>query len=422
MSYKKITPYINAENEVPANVIQIAKNYDYQGADELLIYNYSKDEKSREEFLSLAKELATEVDVPFTIGCYVKRLEDIKKALYTGASSILIQYSTLEEKQLLKEASERFGKEKIMVEFDMIECVEKKSDELFGTFVELGVGTVLLKHVTLSKQNMDRIGKAPLPVIIRDSLIRNDIRSLISLQNVIGLSTNYFENKDLMRAKLALKEDGIDVNTFESKIAFREFKLNQDGMLPVIAQDYKTGEVLMLAYMNEEAYNKTIVSGKMTYFSRSRKELWIKGETSGHFQYVKELSLDCDADTILAKVVQIEAACHTGNKSCFFTTLMKKEYEETNPLKVFTDVYNVIIDRKKNPKEGSYTNYLFDKGIDKILKKCGEEATEITIAAKNPEAEELRYEIADYLYHLMVLMAECDLDWNDVVKELAHRR
>lgn len=178
----------------------------------------------------------------------------------------------------------------------------------------------------------------------------------------------------------------------------------------------------MVAYMNEEAYKQTIQTGKMTYWSRSRNELWCKGETSGHYQYVKSLIIDCDSDTILAKVRQIGAACHTGNNSCFFTELVKKEYDDTNPLTVLNDVYHVILDRKKNPKEGSYTNYLFEKGMDKILKKCGEEATEIVIAAKNPDAEELKYEISDFLYHMMVLMVECGLDWNDVIKELAHRR
>ena len=178
----------------------------------------------------------------------------------------------------------------------------------------------------------------------------------------------------------------------------------------------------MMAYMNKESFEQTIKTGRMTYWSRSRQELWIKGETSGHYQYVKELRLDCDHDTILAKVRQEGAACHTGNYSCFYTELMKKEYDDTNPYSVFEDVYNIIMDRKEHPKEGSYTNYLFDKGIDKILKKCGEEATEIVIAAKNPEVEELKYEISDFLYHCMVLMAERGVDWKDITKELAHRR
>ena len=193
-------------------------------------------------------------------------------------------------------------------------------------------------------------------------------------------------------------------------------------MIPVIAQDYRTGEVLMMAYMNEEAFEKTIKTGRMTYWSRSREELWCKGDTSGHYQFVKSLTIDCDNDTLLARVHQVGAACHTGNRSCFFTTIMKKEINDRNPFNVFEEVYNIIKSRKERPKEGSYTNYLFDKGLDKILKKCGEEATEMVIAAKNPDAEELKYEISDFLYHMMVLMVECGLDWDDVVKELSNRR
>ncbi|MDF2541131.1 MAG: phosphoribosyl-ATP pyrophosphohydrolase [Herbinix sp.] len=422
MSNKKIIPYINAENEVPENVILMAKNYSYGGADELFLFHYSKDEKSREEFLTLAKELSKEVDLPFLVGIYVHRLEDIKKALYTGASSIVIKYALLDDKKLLLEASKRFGSDKIIVELDMLECMDQEGEELCHLLQGYVIGKVLLKHVALTKETMERITHAPFPVIVRDSLVRNDIGSLISIANVEGIATNFFENRDIMKAKLGLKVQGIDINTFDSKLPFSEFKLNKDGLIPVITQDYKSGEVLMLAYMNEEAYNRTIETGKMTYFSRSRNELWIKGDTSGHYQYVKELSIDCDKDTILAKVLQIGAACHTGSRSCFYTPLMKKEYADTNPFHVFQSVFDVILDRRKNPKEGSYTNYLFDKGLDKILKKCGEEATEIVIAAKNRNAEELRYEISDFLYHMMVLMAECDLDWDDIVSELSHRK
>ena len=128
-----------------------------------------------------------------------------------------------------------------------------------------------------------------------------------------------------------------------------------------------------------------------------------------------------DLDTLLAKVDQIGAACHTGNPTCFFQPLVGIDYDETNPLRIFESVYDTIADRKENPKEGSYTNYLFDKGIDKILKKIGEEATEVVIAAKNPNPEEVKYEIADFLYHAMVLMVEKGLTWEDIVKELADR-
>ncbi|MBP3808854.1 MAG: bifunctional phosphoribosyl-AMP cyclohydrolase/phosphoribosyl-ATP diphosphatase HisIE [Eubacterium sp.] len=207
------------------------------------------------------------------------------------------------------------------------------------------------------------------------------------------------------------------------EIPFSSFKLNEAGLIPVIAQDYKTNEVLMMAYMNEESYNKTLETGHMTYWSRSRQKLWAKGEESGHVQKMVSLTIDCDKDTILAKVDQTGPACHTGNPTCFFTPLADSVtgLEDKASFKVFQDVYNVIADRKANPREGSYTNYLFDKGIDKILKKVGEECTEIVIAAKNPDQSEIKYEIADFLYHAMVLMVEKGVTWDEITDELARR-
>ena len=212
------------------------------------------------------------------------------------------------------------------------------------------------------------------------------------------------------------------MDNFEPNLKWSDLKKNSDGMVPVIVQDYRTDEVLMLAYMNEEAFDTTINIGKMTYYSRSRNELWTKGLTSGHIQYVKSLTADCDYDTILAKVSQIGAACHTGNQSCFFNEIVKKEYVEKNPQKVLGDVYNIILDRRENPKEGSYTNLLLEKGLDNILKKVGEENTEIIIAAKNTDHEHLKYEISDYIYHLMVLMAEKDITWEEITQELSQRK
>ncbi len=409
--YKKIIPYINCENEIAANVIKEATQYGYSGADELFLFNYSTDEASEEEFLYTVKDLIKQVDIPVYIGCYIKRFEDVKKALYTGAAYVVIKYSILKDKNVLKEASERFGKDKIVIELEDYKDIQDNT--FISELIESGVYAILLKHVEITGEIVETISSLQLPIIIRDSLKKNDIASLLEPYNVLGVSTNHYKDKDLMKAKLSLKQQNIQVNTFESSIDFSEFKLNEAGLIPVVVQDYKTSEVLMVAYMNEEAFHKTVETGRMTYYSRSRQSLWLKGETSGHYQYVKSMSIDCDKDTILAKVLQIGAACHTGNRSCFFQELYKKEYDDTNPLTVLSDVYNIILDRKQNPKEGSYTNYLFDKG---------EEATEIVIAAKNPGSEELKYEISDYLYHLMVLMAQCNLDWNDIIKELAHRR
>lgn len=205
-------------------------------------------------------------------------------------------------------------------------------------------------------------------------------------------------------------------------------KFDEKGLVPVVTQDYKSKEVLMLAYMNEEAFNKTLETGKVHYFSRSRSKLWLKGETSGHFQSVKSIKLDCDGDTILIEAEQIENACHTGNKTCFFRAMDDGEWKENVKLdepasaKILQDVYDVIVDRTIHPKEGSYTNYLFTKGLDKILKKVGEEASEVIIAAKNKSKDEIRYEVSDLMYHLMVLLVERGLTLEDIYQELKGRR
>ena len=248
-----------------------------------------------------------------------------------------------------------------------------------------------------------------------------EIAAAAKMSAADGLLLDISRQVDMMEIKQVLKKHQIPVNTFESAMDFDRFKLNSDGMIPCITQDYKTGQVLMMAYMTRESFEKTIATGRMTYYSRSRQKLWTKGDTSGHYQFVKSLSIDCDQDTILAKVAQIGAACHTGNRSCFYTDLVKKEADTRNPLEIFQDVYDTIKDRKDHPKEGSYTNYLFDQGIDKILKKVGEEATEIVIAAKNPDSDELKYEICDFLYHMMVLMAQQDVTWKEITEELAQR-
>lgn len=214
----------------------------------------------------------------------------------------------------------------------------------------------------------------------------------------------------------------------------KELKFDENGLIPVVVQDHKTNEVLMMAFMNEEAFKKSMETGMIYYWSRSRKKLWLKGETSGHYQYIKSIAIDCDGDTLLIKADQVEAACHTGHYSCFYREFQKEGLVNTQAKvfdaeKVYSDnsrilqeVYDVIADRTVNPKEGSYTNYLFEKGLDKILKKVGEESAEVIIAAKNKSKDEIRYEIADLFYHLFVLMVERGVKLDDIYNELKGRR
>lgn len=419
MSYVKIIPCIDIHNPLAT-----AKYYNDAGADEIAYFDSNAIKEGRDANIELIKEISRAIDIPIIACGGVRKLEDVKKILYAGAAKVCVKSAALENKNLVKEACDRFGSERIIVTIDLNEVKDPYS--YAAELEKLGVGELLLLHnnkLPDYEKIADKIRlDVKIPIIVSTYATKGeDIVDLIKNTSARTVSLYNLEKMDIMAIKQSLKANGIPVNTFESTLEFKDFKLNSDGMIPVITQDYKTNDVLMMAYMNEEAFNKTIETGLMTYYSRSRNELWTKGLTSGHLQYVKSLTIDCDNDTILAKVSQIGTACHTGNRTCFFTDLVKKEYDDTNPLTVFNDVYNVIMDRKNNPKEGSYTNYLFDKGIDKILKKVGEEATEIVIAAKNPDSEELKYEISDFLYHVMVLMAERGLDWNDIISELADR-
>ena len=216
-----------------------------------------------------------------------------------------------------------------------------------------------------------------------------------------------------------------------SAVDISMIKFDDKGLVPAVVQE-ENGQVLMLAYMNKESLEKTIETGYTWYYSRSRQRLWNKGEESGNKQKVKEISYDCDGDTLLIKVHQTGVACHTGTYTCFSGRKLVEEKEkglvvvepeqETSLATVLNDLYNVIQERQLNPVEGSYTNYLFEKGQDKILKKVGEEAVETVIASKNNKSEEVLYEMGDLWYHCLVLLAYHKLTPDQLLDELMSRR
>ncbi|MBR4529294.1 MAG: bifunctional phosphoribosyl-AMP cyclohydrolase/phosphoribosyl-ATP diphosphatase HisIE [Lachnospiraceae bacterium] len=334
----------------------------------------ASDDAAHQRAMDLLCAVCKAVDVPVIGTGEIGRMEDVKKLLYAGCDRVALPVSAYEDKALFDEVFGKFGADRLAVLTD---------PDHAGAMED-------------ARSAADTEKVFPLPVIAPVS--DEDSRRV-----------PYLVSADLLPKPLT------------AAISWDALKKGPDGLVPVVAQDYRTDEVLMVAYMDEAAYRHTIETGRMTYYSRSRKEQWVKGETSGHYQYVRSLTADCDLDTILAKVKQVGAACHTGARSCFFNGIAKHEENYKNPQQVLQDVYAVIADRKVNPKEGSYTNYLFDKGIDKILKKCGEEATEIVIAAKNPNDNEIVYEISDFLYHVMVLMVEKGVTWEEVTEELARR-
>lgn len=398
------------------DVFEKAKIYNDCGIDKIFIFDLSEDDEEHELNLNTIKDLNRNLEIKVCAGGNIKRFEDIKKIFYAGCLQVMLNGSKPNSIALAEEASKRFGKDRILVSVKNVDFIFKNKEAMEENFHEM---LVFNKNMLDAVENITNIPA----VVVVDEYDIKELVSILKRDSVRGITGRFISDldQDIMLLKTELSGYKLHMVNFTSALKWSDFKVNSDGMVPVIVQDYRTDEVLMLAYMNEEAFLCTINSGKMTYYSRSRQEIWMKGETSGHIQYVKSLTADCDYDTILAKVSQIGVACHTGNPTCFFNNIVKKEYMEKNPLKVFEDVYSVIMDRKLNPKEGSYTNYLFDKGIDKILKKVGEENTEIVIAAKNPNPEEIKYEISDYLYHLMVLMVEKGVTWEDVTNELSQR-
>lgn len=196
-----------------------------------------------------------------------------------------------------------------------------------------------------------------------------------------------------------------------------ELKFDSNGLIPAIVQDHISKKVLMLAYMNKESLEITIKEGKTCFYSRSRQCLWRKGETSGNTQQVVSIRTDCDRDTLLIDVIKAGPACHTGSETCFFEDIVAPEQEEFS----YENLYKMLVGRKVEKKEGSYTTYLFEKGTDKILKKVGEECTEVIIAAKGGDKAETVFEIADLLYHIMVMMIDAGITLDEVTAELAKR-
>ncbi len=438
MDYKQIVPSIFLKNgeavewpdkdeRITDDPVQLALNYANYGADSIIVFDLSEDSHSHAINIGVIRNICRTVDIPVIGSGNVGRLEDIKRMIYAGCYKACLNFTRRIDTALTEDAGRRFGREHIAIAVDNVGQLEAGTIQIKNYVSEIIlIGSFDLESCTewVTKnctRNVNPINMGLIPVFSKKTF--HDAAAVLRSYEITGISggeLNY-NYREFMNFKRQCKGLGVSVNSFESKLSWSDFKLNSDGMIPVVVQDYKNNDVLMLAYMNEKAYNATIQSGIMTYWSRSRNELWVKGDTSGHYQYVKSLTADCDNDTILAKVYQVGAACHTGSRSCFFNEMVSKEFDKSNPMEVFNNVYRKICESSEAPGSDSYTNYMFDKGIDKLLKKLGEECTEIIVAAKNPDPEEIKYSMADWLYNAMILMSEKGVTWEDVSKEIAHR-
>jgi len=309
---------------------------------------------------------------------------------------------------ILTDASKRFGKDKLLMSLknvDLLFKIKEILDESLYGFI------VMSKSILTSVQSL-----SDLPIGLQQEGDRSpsyDFYKDNSFQSYI--SSDFSDpDFDIMAYKKDLTDNGVSVMKLTAAIDFSEIKTDANGLVPVVIQDYRTNQVLMVAYMNEESYNLTVLTGKMTYFSRSRQSLWVKGETSGHYQYVKELILDCDNDTILIKANPVGPVCHTGADTCW-------NEENTEDIMFLKYLQDFIYKRHEEMPEKSYTTSLFNSGVNRMAQKVGEEAVETVIEATNGTDEGLIYEASDLIYHLIVLLTSKGYRIEDLARELKKR-
>ena len=314
MSYKRLTPciFINGGKAVQwfddrsilsSDVVALAKQYCDKGADELIVFDLSTSDEEHDEAIDLIKKMNRVISIPMIAGGNIRRTEDVKKILYAGAKRAILNFSKPLSMDLIEEVSKRFGKERIAVSLNDFDALFKQQH-----LIEEYSTEIVFMH-RLDLNSVMNITKLPC-VVLTDTMEQSEILRILKCDGIKGVSGLFISslNMDFNEFKEICTDAGIKMTSFESILDFSEFKLNQDGLIPVVVPDYKTNEVLMVAYMNEEAFDNTVKTGRMTYFSRSRKSQWVKGETSGHFQYVKSLSIDGDKATLLAKVEPVGAA------------------------------------------------------------------------------------------------------------------
>ena len=357
MSYKRLIPcifikdgkavrWIDDPTVVSKDVIELAKYYSDHGADELIVLDLSDSDEEHDETITLMKRINRVIRIPMIAGGNIRRQEDIKKILYTGAKRAMLNFSKPDSVKLIEDAAKRFGKEKLAVSLNDFDALFKHQHLIQDYSSEI----VFMHRLDLN--SIMNVTDVPC-VIITDTEEESELFKILKCPGVRGLSGRYVSRTDIdcVAFKDKCTEEGIKMTSFESMMEFSQFKTNDQGLIPVIVQHYKTQEILMLAYMNEESFYETIKTGKMTYFSRSRQKLWVKGETSGHFQYVKSLTIDCDLDTLLAKsdIISVHAPLneHTEGlmdkaafakmkKTCIFLNLGR------GPIVVEQDLYEAL--------------------------------------------------------------------------------
>ena len=401
---------------IVGDVFQICRLYNDSGIDKIMIFDLSTSDEEHEKNIHTIKLLNRNLEVKVCAGGNINRIDDIKKLLYAGCAQVILNGSKALSMSLAEEASGRFGKDRMLVSVNNVDFIFKQQKAIREMFHEM----YILNPMVLDA--LENLTTVPYVVHMQEYNFDRMI-ALLNRDHIRGIAGPFIDDpdNDIMALKSLLSQNGIKMDNFAPELLWEDLVKNSEGLVPVIVQDYLTDEVLFMSYMNEVAFNTTIHNGKMTYYNKEERQMYYTGLNDIDIQYVKSLTADNKKKTILAKVSCVTGANSDYLHSTYNNTIVKKAFIKKNPLNVLEEVYAIILDRKNNPKDSSYTNYLFDKGLEKILKCLGEDYTELVMAAMKENNEELKYEIADFLYHSMVLMVEKGVTWQDITAEFAQR-
>jgi len=423
--------------------VEAACRYAAQGADEICVLDILSSKQGKAPNFALLKKVAQSCPAPIIFGGGIDSLDRAEQAAAAGAKRVGIGSAAIQNPELIRRVSYKLGPAATVALVDVCEedgeyyvmgAGQVKTDKKLGPWIEqlkdLGAGEILLTTMQDGQKNgydlpsLRLASASGLPVIASGGAgaLPHFLEAARAGASAV-LAASLFHEGTLTVGQIKDYLNANGVETAAPGFDLSMVKFDEKGLVPAIAQDARTGAVLMLAYMSEESLRLTLETGYATYYSRSRQTLWKKGESSGHTQKVRELLYDCDGDTLLLKVEQEGPACHTGSPTCFYRSLkaLPGERNSGEGAAILQRVYNLILERRQNPKPGSYTNSLLEKGVDKIGKKLVEEAAETLIAAKNDSRDEIAFEASDLVYHLLVLLANADLSLDDIYAELSAR-
>jgi len=442
---------VNFINLVDAgDPVELAKAYVQQGADELVFLDITATLEKRRTLLELVKRVAAEINIPFTVGGGVHTLEDAIALLHAGADKLSLNTAAVENPSIITQLAKQFGSQCIVIAIDTKQVNGKWKVFTHGGHTptdkdvlswaneaeKLGAGEILLtsmNHDGTKKGFALELTRSisetcHIPVIASGGAGKKehflDVFKEGQADAALAASIFHFGEVPITGLKRYLRNEGIPIRLIDKTATMNEeydLDINQVdfekgfGLVPAIVQHFQTGTILMLGYMNKESLQVTQRTKKVTFFSRSKKRLWTKGESSSHYLLLKKIYLDCDKDTLLIMAEPQGPTCHTGMNSCFGDTTYK------HSLSFLTELSKTIHERKLSPQASSYTCNLFQKGLNKICKKVGEEASETIIAALNQSLEDFKGEAADLIYHLLVLLEEKGLTLEDITRTLKER-